>query len=199
MLYSTPYRTGIDYDIFPVPSAPASRNGGCSSTHGMGQCTSNLQSNASNTVGPRSSQPLRPPDDSLPGSLIRIGPNDLVTSDPEILRKTGAPRSPYRRSDWYQALRVDRENILSERDEDRHAKLRNKMAAGVLHLSSSAYTWYPVTHSPNESHSTQAKKTPPSNKASTTPSPNSSISSKPNTSPTQQSTNPSTSPAKPNT
>jgi hypothetical protein len=65
------------------------------------------------------------------GSLVRIGPNDLITSDPEILKTMGAPRSPYRRSDWYKALRVDRENILSERDEDRHAKLRNKMAAGV--------------------------------------------------------------------
>jgi hypothetical protein len=44
----------------------------------------------------------------------------------------GAPRSPYRRSDWYNALRVDRENILSERNEERHAMLRNKMAAGVF-------------------------------------------------------------------
>ncbi|OCT52775.1 pisatin demethylase [Cladophialophora carrionii] len=64
------------------------------------------------------------------GSLVRIGPNDLITNDPDILKRMGAPRSPYRRSDWYNALRVDRENILSERDEERHAMLRNKMAAG---------------------------------------------------------------------
>jgi hypothetical protein len=67
----------------------------------------------------------------IAGSLVRIGPNDVVTCDPEILKAMGAPRSLYRRSDWYSALRVDRENILSEKNEERHAMLRNKMAAGV--------------------------------------------------------------------
>lgn len=68
----------------------------------------------------------------LSGSLCRIGPNELITSDPEVLRIMGAVRSPYRRSDWYDALRVDRDNILSERNEERHAMLRSKMAPGVL-------------------------------------------------------------------
>lgn len=67
------------------------------------------------------------------GSLARIGPNDLITSDPEVLRKMNAVRSPYRRSNWYVGMRLDpnRENVESERDEEKHALLRAKMAAGV--------------------------------------------------------------------
>jgi hypothetical protein len=44
-----------------------------------------------------------------------------------------AARSPYRRSDWYDAVRFDASlnNVLSERDEKRHGELRAKMAAGV--------------------------------------------------------------------
>ncbi|KAJ0307046.1 hypothetical protein COL5a_009483 [Colletotrichum fioriniae] len=41
-------------------------------------------------------------------------------------------RSEYRRSDWYDGMRFNpsRDNVLSCRDEDEHAKLRSKMVAG---------------------------------------------------------------------
>lgn len=70
---------------------------------------------------------------SLTGSLARIGPNELLTDDPEILRRMATVRSPYTRSDWYDVMRLDpnRENVLSVRDENKHAELRAKMAAGV--------------------------------------------------------------------
>lgn len=72
-------------------------------------------------------------DSNSTGSLARIGPNHLVTSDPEQMRKMLSVRSAYRRSDWYIGTRFDpcRENIVSERNDDRHTALRAKMTAGV--------------------------------------------------------------------
>ncbi|RDW73551.1 hypothetical protein BP6252_07458 [Coleophoma cylindrospora] len=66
------------------------------------------------------------------GRLARIGPNDLVTSDPEVMRRMLAVRSPYRRSDWYVGMRFDpsRDNIESVMDDNLHTSLRLKMAAG---------------------------------------------------------------------
>jgi hypothetical protein len=67
------------------------------------------------------------------GPLVRIGPNHLITDDPEVLRKMSAVRSPYRRSVWYNGLRLEHDylNVASERDEDRHNDLRARMGAGV--------------------------------------------------------------------
>ncbi len=66
------------------------------------------------------------------GSLARIGPNDLVTSDPELIRKMGAVRSPYKRSDWYNGTAFDHNlsHVFCELDEARHIDLRNKMTPG---------------------------------------------------------------------
>jgi cytochrome P450 len=66
------------------------------------------------------------------GSLARIGPNDLVTCDPEIIRKMGAVRSPYRRSDWYNATAFDHHvaHVFCELDEARHIDLRNRLTPG---------------------------------------------------------------------
>ncbi|PHH91604.1 hypothetical protein CDD83_11008 [Cordyceps sp. RAO-2017] len=66
------------------------------------------------------------------GSVVRVGPNDLVTSDPELMKRMLHVRSPYKRSDWYDGMRLhpSRDNVLSQRDDDLHGKLRTKMAAG---------------------------------------------------------------------
>lgn len=66
------------------------------------------------------------------GALARIGPDTLVTCDPELLRRMLGVRTNYRRSDWYVAMRLDpsRDNVLSQRDDTRHNELRAKMAAG---------------------------------------------------------------------
>lgn len=70
---------------------------------------------------------------AAPGSIVRVGPNQLVTDDPEVLRMIAAVRSPYSRSNWYTGMRLeaDHDNVLSERNEERHNALRAKMAAGV--------------------------------------------------------------------
>jgi hypothetical protein len=67
------------------------------------------------------------------GPLVRIGPNHLLTDDPEGLRKMAAVRSPYRRSIWYDGMRLEKDylHVLSERDDTRHNDLRAKMGLGV--------------------------------------------------------------------
>lgn len=42
-------------------------------------------------------------------------------------------RTPYKRSDWYDGMRLDpnKDNVLSMRNDELHGKLRSKMAAGV--------------------------------------------------------------------
>lgn len=64
------------------------------------------------------------------GKLVRIGPNYLMASDPEVVRRMNAPRSHYTRSNWYTSFRfvpgVD--SMISERDEKRHDMLRRKAA-----------------------------------------------------------------------
>lgn len=70
---------------------------------------------------------------TLEGKLARIGPNDLVTCDPNLLRQMLAVRTPYKRADYYDGFRFDpsRDNILSQRDDVKHGIIRAKMAAGV--------------------------------------------------------------------
>jgi hypothetical protein len=69
----------------------------------------------------------------MAGPLARVGSNTLVTCDPNLLRKMLAVRTPYKRSDWYFGMRLDptRDNVLSQRDDEKHNILRAKMAAGV--------------------------------------------------------------------
>jgi hypothetical protein len=66
------------------------------------------------------------------GVLVRIAPNTLLTSEPEVWRRMSAPRSSYRRSKWFNAMRLNPgvDNVLSTRDEKRHDELRKRMTAG---------------------------------------------------------------------
>lgn len=65
--------------------------------------------------------------------MARIGPNDLVASDPDLLRRMLNVCTAYKRSDWYNAMRLDpsKDNVLLQRDDGLHAKLRFKMTAGI--------------------------------------------------------------------
>jgi hypothetical protein len=67
------------------------------------------------------------------GHVARIGPNTLVTDDPEVVKRMWAVRSRYKKGDFYDAVRFDptRDNIISQRDDEVHNELRAKMAAGV--------------------------------------------------------------------
>ncbi|KAF7541948.1 hypothetical protein G7054_g352 [Neopestalotiopsis clavispora] len=66
------------------------------------------------------------------GHLARIGPNDLVTDDPEVIRRMSAARSPYGRSDWYQPLRMNphEDSLFSMQDTAAHDKLKAQLSFG---------------------------------------------------------------------
>lgn len=66
------------------------------------------------------------------GSIARIGPNLLLTSDPDLLKQMLTVRTNYQRGDWYDAVQFNpgHHNILTQRDNTEHNKLRSKMAAG---------------------------------------------------------------------
>lgn len=66
------------------------------------------------------------------GSLVRIGPNDLLSADPDHLRRMSAARSPYERSSWYRATRLDpyHDMMGSTMDKTAHALIRSRIAAG---------------------------------------------------------------------
>ena len=69
------------------------------------------------------------------GSLARIGPKHLLTDDPNLIRKILAVRSRYSRGPWFDSIRIDPHipNIVSERDEKSHNRLRSKLSASVSH------------------------------------------------------------------
>ncbi|KAK2041374.1 cytochrome P450 [Colletotrichum somersetense] len=67
------------------------------------------------------------------GTIARVGPNDLVTSSPELLAHMSGIRSKYTRTEWYyRACRhmPDRDHVFSEMDEQRHKRLRQQMGSG---------------------------------------------------------------------
>lgn len=66
------------------------------------------------------------------GELARVGPNTLLTSDPDLLQRMSSARSGYTKSEWYsgQKLEVDHDNVLSTLDDRVHATKRAKVAMG---------------------------------------------------------------------
>lgn len=66
------------------------------------------------------------------GTLVRIGPNDLLSADPDHLRQMSSARSRYERSSWYKATRLDpyHDMMGSTMDKASHARIRSKIAAG---------------------------------------------------------------------
>ena len=66
------------------------------------------------------------------GKLVRIGPNDLLTSDAELIARMSAPKSTYKRSSWYAATRLDpyHDMMGSVTDSATHAAIKSKTAPG---------------------------------------------------------------------
>ncbi|KAF2178823.1 cytochrome P450 [Zopfia rhizophila CBS 207.26] len=65
------------------------------------------------------------------GPLARVGPDDLLTDDPDIIRLMSSARSAYTRSSWYEAMRLDPyvDNVFSEMSVPVHDQRRAKMAS----------------------------------------------------------------------
>ncbi|KAH7090468.1 putative benzoate 4-monooxygenase cytochrome P450 [Paraphoma chrysanthemicola] len=68
------------------------------------------------------------------GKFARIGPNHLLTDDPEVHWRVLAPHSKYVRSSWFDSLRLDPHfaSIASETDTAKHDALRSKVSAGYM-------------------------------------------------------------------
>jgi hypothetical protein len=71
------------------------------------------------------------------GGTARIGPNTVITSSENFIRKSNSARGTYLRGFWFSAFKFDAdyENVFSERDEEKHTAMRAKLAAGVSALS----------------------------------------------------------------
>lgn len=70
---------------------------------------------------------------TLAGPIARVGPNELVTSSPELLAHMNAVRSQYTRSYWFNAatrFEAGKDHVFSQLDEEKHTKRRQQMAAG---------------------------------------------------------------------
>ncbi|KAI1380844.1 cytochrome P450 [Hypoxylon crocopeplum] len=66
------------------------------------------------------------------GHLVRIGPNDLITDDPDIIRRMNGARSKYGRSVWYKAMRMDPylPSLFNIQDAATHDKLKAQLSFG---------------------------------------------------------------------
>lgn len=65
------------------------------------------------------------------GSVVRIGPNELITDDYDVIRRISGARSQYTRSSWYALNRLDpyEDSMFSLRSTVAHDKLKAKTAA----------------------------------------------------------------------
>ncbi|KAM3515844.1 hypothetical protein MY11210_000615 [Beauveria gryllotalpidicola] len=63
------------------------------------------------------------------GPLVRIGPNQLVSSDPEVLRRISSVRGNYTKGRFYKAGRIipGVDNVVSALNEDKHKAMRAQM------------------------------------------------------------------------
>ncbi|KAK4169772.1 putative cytochrome P450 E-class, group IV [Cladorrhinum sp. PSN259] len=66
------------------------------------------------------------------GDTVRVGPNDLLTCDPSLIRRSSAARSRYTRSEWYKLSRLDPydASMLNTLDGKLHDELKSKTAPG---------------------------------------------------------------------
>lgn len=82
------------------------------------------------TASPQPQSWIRP-DYIVLGPLARIGPNDLLTSSPDLVFRINAVRSPYTKTEWfYGGFRFEkgRDNVISQVNEQMHEKQRRRLA-----------------------------------------------------------------------
>jgi hypothetical protein len=65
------------------------------------------------------------------GSIVRVGPNYVVTDDPNVLRQISSARSTYTRDIWYTGSKVGpNDNIFTVRDNAEHDRLKSAAVSG---------------------------------------------------------------------
>ncbi|KAK1758886.1 cytochrome p450 [Echria macrotheca] len=75
------------------------------------------------------------------GPLVRIGPNEVMFSDPETLRRCSAVRSPYTRGEYYEAACVSpgKHHSFSIIDDAAHTALKKKVSPGYSGLDNGGF------------------------------------------------------------
>ncbi|KAF2754941.1 cytochrome P450 [Pseudovirgaria hyperparasitica] len=68
------------------------------------------------------------------GPLVRIGPNEVMTDDPEILKKVASTNSTYRRAEWYLTGRFNPyfDNLFTILDPIPHQKAKQRSMPAYL-------------------------------------------------------------------
>ncbi|KAI1801478.1 cytochrome P450 [Daldinia bambusicola] len=66
------------------------------------------------------------------GSLVRVGPNELLTDDPEVVRRMSSAKSKYWKSDWYSGSRFNPylPSMFITLDPAAHDKMKARMTPG---------------------------------------------------------------------
>ncbi|KAI1336710.1 pisatin demethylase [Xylariaceae sp. FL0016] len=65
------------------------------------------------------------------GPLVRVGPNEITTDDPEIIRKMSAARSQYGKGEWYIGARFNpySDSMFTNTNVHEHDKMKSKTAS----------------------------------------------------------------------
>ncbi len=64
------------------------------------------------------------------GPVVRIGPNEVITDDPDFIRRTGSIKGGYTRGDWYDGDRFNPYHLamFTTKDTALHDKLKAKLS-----------------------------------------------------------------------
>ncbi|KAK2029101.1 cytochrome P450 [Colletotrichum zoysiae] len=75
------------------------------------------------------------------GPLVRIGPNTVIFSDGDTLRKIAGARSQYTKGEWYAVGRTTpgEDHLFSMRDEEKRKYLKSKMGPGYAGLENGGF------------------------------------------------------------
>jgi hypothetical protein len=70
---------------------------------------------------------------AVSGPIVRIGPRQVIISDPESIRRVLATGSTYTRGPWFDTLRLhpNKANVISERNPEKHQQMRHILGPGV--------------------------------------------------------------------
>ncbi|UKZ75590.1 hypothetical protein TrVFT333_003278 [Trichoderma virens FT-333] len=77
------------------------------------------------------------------GPLVRIGPNQLLSIDPEVLRRMSAVRSGYTKGKFYASGKIvpGVDNVVSLRDPTKHKEMRALMAPGFAGKANEGFSF----------------------------------------------------------
>jgi hypothetical protein len=106
---------------------------GCSKTSSLDNCLTSLSNYLSSMVSSTTCLSMISIPEKCIGPVVRIGPNHIIVSDPESIRRVLATSSKYTRGPWFDTLRLHPTitNVISERDPEKHQQLRAMLGPGV--------------------------------------------------------------------